>query len=88
MPDEAAPRGDVPALALVASAWKSRVFFYISDKHTLKQICTPGYFVGTEMAHKVLPGNFAFINGNDGKSGLRVFAHNKEYDKYYLKEAD
>lgn len=76
------PMGDPLDLALMCSARKARIFFYMSTEHTLREICDPGYFQNCK--DNILPGNFIFINDKEGKAAVRVVAFEERLNKLYL----
>ena len=69
------PKAVAQDLALISGAWKSRVFFYMSELHTLEQISEPSYF--EQCKSVILPGNFVYINDKDGRVAIRAFSITK-----------
>jgi hypothetical protein len=86
MPELDQPRADAQDLALIASAWKSRVFFYTSQKYTLEQIESLNFF--EKSRPNILEGNFIFINSSDGKAAVRVFRIDEETKYITLSQPD
>lgn len=86
MPELDTPRADAQDLALVASTWKSRIFFYVSTKFNLEQIESLNFFDSARP--NIVDGNFVFINSADGKATIRVIRIDKNTDGIYLEKPD